>query len=65
MTGFELKALREAKGWTAEKMGSTLGYRGTPKTNREIIYRLEARDTLPREVEYRLAWAKLDFHEKF
>jgi transcriptional regulator with XRE-family HTH domain len=59
MTGIELKTLREAKGWTAAKMASALGYRGSPRTNARVIYALEERDTLPREVEYRLAWANL------
>jgi transcriptional regulator with XRE-family HTH domain len=54
MTGSELKALRKAKGWTARKMGLALGYCG--KRNARLIYTLEERDTLPKEVEYRLAY---------
>jgi transcriptional regulator with XRE-family HTH domain len=59
MTGSELKALRMAKGWTARKMGAALGYCG--KRNARLIYALEERETLPKEVEYRLAFFTKNF----
>jgi hypothetical protein len=59
MQGSELKAIREAKGWKAWEMASALGYRGNRNANATRIYQLEARKTLPKVVEYRLAWANL------